>query len=268
MEPLGKIENIIDWDATQTLSKFDALVFETAVQTVKIKEKRNCQLQIQTNLPSSQVYINGFPVPSSNRVFLPGQKTHRVSVFAKGYATKEQFLKCGSEPTKKVMYFDLKKMLDPRATSLNDEFLSQIHTWILVQPQTKEFKLFLYTPNHALDEFPLDRSLKLEDLSIESDEAGMPIATDAAISLFEKHHLVENLGLSNGNEKYFKPLKRSEDSPDLAINHKIESPNTGETSWYKSPIFWSIIGGLASGAVITYFAVSPNRTEMAAGRKE
>ncbi|NBY20865.1 hypothetical protein EBQ74_11640 [bacterium] len=242
IHPEGKIAYISDWD-DQTGENFAIDAFEGFVAQVKSNLLRSCELNLHSDTLNFQVKINGFPSGRGTSVKLVPGDIHHLEVRAPGYNLKKEKVACEG-PGKKTIFIALKKEQYPSlAKSAVTQMSHQLKSMILIEPRQDEFKLILYTPGREFDEIPTKYPIKLADLGSEFGGSTGPIATDAAIAVFEKHKL---LALD------LRPLA-FDSQAEGSFNYQVEKDPT-EKPWFKSPIFWGIVGGIALGGAITYFA--------------
>jgi hypothetical protein len=243
IHPDGQTVSFGQWD-NSALSHFNVDAFDSFISQVKSKQTRNCAIQVVTVPVGAQISINGFRVTNPEAFVLASQSSHHLEVSSSGFETKKEMISCKGLETKKIRLV-LNQGREVSQLSKRESIKEQdLKSMLLVEPAEDRFKLFLYTPGTALDEIPLNHPIKLVELGSQAENRNVPIATDAAINLFEKHRLLA-MNLQVGDHERDNPL------PTFKSETRGESR---EKKWIESPVFWGIVGGVILGGTITYFA--------------
>lgn len=242
IHPLGQVPSILEWDQATT-ETFPIDSFESFVSRVQAEQVRSCELNLAPNAAVFKAKINGFPSGRGTSVNLVPGDVHHIEIQAPGYEVKKEKVSC-DRPGKKRVVMVLKKQKDAAVVKeFNQRDLYEGKSMILIEPFKDQFKLMLYTPGRDFDELPTRYPIRISDMGSDYGSSTGPIATDAALAIFEKHkvlasdlrspYLVSNSG---GN-----------------LNYRTENEQT-QTVWFKSPVFWGVVGGLMLGGAITYFS--------------
>jgi hypothetical protein len=249
IHPEGQTNSFEHWD-NSVLSHFNADAFDSFLSEIKSKLTRNCVIRADISPVTAQVSINGFLVSNPREFVLPSDSSHHLAVTALGFEPKREMISCKGLETKRIN-LALNQVRETSMVSKAESFQAKdLKSMLLIEPTEDRFKLFLYTPGTAIDEMPLKYPIKLTELASEVENRDVPIATDAAVSLFEKHRLLAtNLQVTNFENE----------NPLSSVKTEIRGESKGK-SWIESPVFWGIVGGVLLGGAITFFATQNKGT--------
>ena len=109
-------------------------------------------------------------------------------------------------------------------------------------PHCSRFQFFLYTPGVAIDEIPLENSVRVAEVLENPAESSLPIASDAFSRLVQKHQLyrisaLEDRGHWQGDGK-----------------GTLEAFQRHKPQWYESWQLWAVVGGVLGGIFVAHLA--------------
>lgn len=251
IHPEGILPALFDWEGAAT-EKFNIDAFDEFASKSKAKTIRSCSILFVIEPEEVELRVNGFLVGEKNKLSLMPGYSHHLDISRAGFESYKQRISCRGVEHKK-MIVKLKELKSNRRTSI--ESASNVHSnrgMIVIEPNKDRFKLFLYTPGKRFDEIPLAYPITLADITDSESTTKSPIVSDAVIGLLEKHNLLAyDLALPETSSKHTPSVFQGEMRLDKS-----------EKTWFNSPMFWGIVGGVLVGGAITYFATRNTNTVM------
>lgn len=246
IHPAGSLPEISDWDSKE-IGTFNAAAFESFVDKVKSKFIRNCSVNLDIEPRDARLRVNGFSWDTRQQLWLASGVFHHIDIEAKDFISQKQLVSCQTLESKKLTVKLINKSSENKVAEHSSSTAKAI---ILLESNDDLLKLFLYTPGKYLDEIPLNRKIKLTSTGLGNTGETNPIVSDAMEGLLRKHELIaSNLQIG--------ALESSGLSSVFAAETKA---NQREKSWFESPVFWGIVGGVLVGGAITYFATRNDNT--------
>jgi hypothetical protein len=243
IHPDGVLPVLFDWESSAA-DKFNVAAFDEFASKIRSKAIRSCSISFQFEPEEAQLRVNGFLVSEKNRLSLMPGYSHHLDISRSGFESYKQKVSCGGVEHKKIVVKLNESKSNRRAVAESSSNGRVGRGMIVIEPNKDRFKLFLYTPGKRFDEIPLAYPITLADLSDTEFATKSPIVSDAVISLFEKHHLLAyDLALPENISRQTPSVFQGEMRLDRS-----------EKTWFDSPIFWGIVGGVLVGGGITYFA--------------
>jgi hypothetical protein len=205
--------------------------FQAFIDSMAVKFVRSCKLEILGDQALHDIRLDGFSLSGKSPYSLLGGRLYRLSVDG-----EESLVHCQRHSMSSV-----KLESSPRAL-VRAKAKEKLYPMLLVKAEKERFRLFLFSPEKGVDEFPLEKPLTVANVTIASADAPVPLLSDAAAGLFRKHQLVAQslTELPNEGEK-------------VAVQN-LSVDQSASTAWYNSWVFWTIAGGLVAGGVATYLA--------------
>lgn len=251
IHPEGILPALFDWEGAAT-EKFNIDAFDEFASKSKAKTIRSCSILFVIEPEEVELRVNGFLVGEKNKLSLMPGYSHHLDISRAGFESYKQRISCRGVEHKK-MIVKLKELKSNRRTSI--ESASNVYSnrgMIVIEPNKDRFKLFLYTPGKRFDEIPLAYPITLADITDPESTTKSPIVSDAVIGLLEKHNLLAyDLALPETSSKHTPSVFQGEMRLDKS-----------EKTWFNSPMFWGIVGGVLVGGAITYFATRNTNTVM------
>lgn len=178
---------------------------------------------------------NGFRVarPESGE-FTLGHGIHELKVEKNGFEPWSTRVDCRKGGLKEV-----RVALIPRQLT-ND----QTATVLWVEPERREFKLFLHTPGVAFHEISTTAPLRVADLTHRVN-ADWPVASDAFMELLSEHRMAMNLSSVPATP---------------AVPAAVATLET-KSEWYEDWRFWTIVGVVGAGITAGVLASHNSKVE-------
>jgi len=240
--PLGTMVEWAGWDSKFLESLSPG--FQATVMRVSGEVRRNCEWELRVEPSHATLMVNGFDLKLGEKFSLPSGKKYWLEVKSVGFEPWSGLLSCYG-PQRRELKIHLRPVDDAllaRTISLNSPVRVANKSHCLIAPAKEEFKIFLYTPNVGLDEIPLTKPLLAAQLLSDPSGAALPIASDAFVSLFQRHQ-------SSAGFPDQQSVGLDTESLASRVQGSVSKPGP---RWYNDWKVWAVAGLVVGGGVAGY----------------